>query len=212
MKSENGRSMVEMLGVLAIIGVLSVGAIAGYSKAMMKYKLNKQAEGFSFLLNEAIKIKEEMWNRVLKNGGNLSNELVNILVKTNSIPDGFTYNLSMDSVYDTFNNKIQFYCYAAAAGTYAEYMLSYNMTKSNYSVEICRNKVIAAKENTANLAFLQMRSIAATSSESYLYGDRRCNGTNCLRNAGIKEIDDFCSSCTNNNNCTLFTYLDHINF
>ena len=31
-----GRSMVEMLGVLAIIGVLSVGAIAGYSKAMMK--------------------------------------------------------------------------------------------------------------------------------------------------------------------------------
>ena len=38
-----GRSMVEMLGVLANIGVLSVGAIAGYSKAMMKYKLNKQA-------------------------------------------------------------------------------------------------------------------------------------------------------------------------
>ena len=31
-----GRSMVEMLGVLAIIGVLSVGAIAGYSKAMME--------------------------------------------------------------------------------------------------------------------------------------------------------------------------------
>ena len=42
-----GRSMVEMLGVLAIIGVLSVGAIAGYSKAMMKYKLNKQAEAFN---------------------------------------------------------------------------------------------------------------------------------------------------------------------
>ena len=36
-----GRSMVEMLGVLAIIGVLSVGSIAGYSKAMFKYKLNK---------------------------------------------------------------------------------------------------------------------------------------------------------------------------
>ena len=38
---QSGRSMVEMLGVLAIIGVLSVGAISGYSKAMMKYKLNK---------------------------------------------------------------------------------------------------------------------------------------------------------------------------
>lgn len=38
---QSGRSMVEILGVLAIIGVLSVGGIAGYSKAMAKYKLTK---------------------------------------------------------------------------------------------------------------------------------------------------------------------------
>ena len=36
-----GRSMIEMLGVLAIVGVLSVGGIAGYSKAMEKFKINK---------------------------------------------------------------------------------------------------------------------------------------------------------------------------
>lgn len=39
--NNNGRSMVEMLGVLAIIGVLSIGGIAGYSKAMEKLKWNK---------------------------------------------------------------------------------------------------------------------------------------------------------------------------
>ena len=39
--NENGRSMIEMLGVLAIVGVLSVGGIAGYSKAMQKYKVNQ---------------------------------------------------------------------------------------------------------------------------------------------------------------------------
>ena len=39
--NQNGRSMIEMLGVLAIIGVLSVGGIAGYSKAMMKFRINK---------------------------------------------------------------------------------------------------------------------------------------------------------------------------
>ena len=44
LKNENGRSMIEMLGVLAIIGVLSVGGIAGYSKAMMKYRINKTIE------------------------------------------------------------------------------------------------------------------------------------------------------------------------
>ena len=42
--NEYGRSMIEMLGVLAIIGVLSVGGIAGYSKAMMQYKINKTAD------------------------------------------------------------------------------------------------------------------------------------------------------------------------
>ena len=44
MSNQNGRSMIEMLGVLAIIGVLSVGGIAGYSKAMMKFKINKTIE------------------------------------------------------------------------------------------------------------------------------------------------------------------------
>ena len=38
---ENGRSMVEMLGTLAIIGVLSVGGIAGYSYGMDKYRANQ---------------------------------------------------------------------------------------------------------------------------------------------------------------------------
>lgn len=38
--NQSGRSMIEMLGVLAIIAVLSVGGIAGYSKALEKWKIN----------------------------------------------------------------------------------------------------------------------------------------------------------------------------
>ena len=38
---ESGRSMVEMLGTLAIIGVLSIGGIAGYSYGMDKHKANQ---------------------------------------------------------------------------------------------------------------------------------------------------------------------------
>ena len=49
-KLESGRSMIEMLGVLAIIGVLSVGGIAGYSKAMNKFKTNKVADQVSMLV------------------------------------------------------------------------------------------------------------------------------------------------------------------
>ncbi len=47
MTTEGGRSMVEMLGVLAIIGVLSVGGIAGYTMAMNKYKANEIVNGIS---------------------------------------------------------------------------------------------------------------------------------------------------------------------
>ena len=35
-----GRSMLEMLGVLAVVGILSAGAVAGYQKAMAKKRLN----------------------------------------------------------------------------------------------------------------------------------------------------------------------------
>ena len=49
-KLESGRSMIEMLGVLAIIGVLSVGGIAGYSKAMNKFKTNKVADNVSMIV------------------------------------------------------------------------------------------------------------------------------------------------------------------
>ena len=41
--------MIEMLGVLAIIGVLSVGGIAGYSKAMTKFRINKTVDQVSQL-------------------------------------------------------------------------------------------------------------------------------------------------------------------
>ena len=82
---QSGRSMIEMLGVLAIIGVLSVGGIAGYSKAMQKYRVNKTIEQITLIagnvrsffrgkytdLNSSNKntiirkaklVPEEMWN------------------------------------------------------------------------------------------------------------------------------------------------------
>ena len=48
--NEKGRSMIEMLGVLAIIGVLSVGGIAGYSKAMAKFRANKTIDQVSHIV------------------------------------------------------------------------------------------------------------------------------------------------------------------
>ena len=39
-RNERGRSMVEMLGVLAVMGVLSIGGVAGYRYAIDKMNAN----------------------------------------------------------------------------------------------------------------------------------------------------------------------------
>ena len=52
--NESGRSMVEMLGVLAIIGVLSIGGIAGYTLAMNRYRANEALQAASLIAIEAI--------------------------------------------------------------------------------------------------------------------------------------------------------------
>ena len=67
--NENGRSMVEMLGVLAIIGVLSVGGIAGYSKAMNKYKINKTTDQVSMLVANIRTLFSSQGNYVGLNNG-----------------------------------------------------------------------------------------------------------------------------------------------
>lgn len=59
---ECGRSMIEMLGVLAIIGVLSAGGIAGYSEAMRKFKVNKTIEIFRDSLFRLSELEAMNWN------------------------------------------------------------------------------------------------------------------------------------------------------
>ncbi|MBE6455887.1 MAG: hypothetical protein E7014_05545 [Alphaproteobacteria bacterium] len=65
-KNESGRSMVEMLGVLAIIGVLSVGGIAGYTMAMNRYRANEvvdMANKYAVIAYSAF-----MTNKMMNNG------------------------------------------------------------------------------------------------------------------------------------------------
>ncbi|MBO6282215.1 MAG: prepilin-type N-terminal cleavage/methylation domain-containing protein [Alphaproteobacteria bacterium] len=50
--NQSGRSMIEMLCVLSIIGVLTVGAIAGYRRMISKYYANKTAQYITTLVTE----------------------------------------------------------------------------------------------------------------------------------------------------------------
>ncbi len=50
---EPGRSMVEMLGVLAVIGVLSIGGISGYNYAINKHHANQVLQDIRLIYQEA---------------------------------------------------------------------------------------------------------------------------------------------------------------
>lgn len=64
---EKGRSMIEMLGVLAIIGVLSVGGISGYSRAMEKFKINKLVGEYSNVVFQLLEYKDNLLRSNPKN-------------------------------------------------------------------------------------------------------------------------------------------------
>ena len=94
-----GRSMIEMLGVLAVVGVLSVGGIAGYSKAMRMYKSNIQKRMISSMVANMINIRDKLDSK--------SQELENITYifeAMSDIPEGLTY--KNNYLYDTEGNEI----------------------------------------------------------------------------------------------------------
>ena len=88
---QNGRSMVEMLGVLAIIGVLSVGGISGYSKAMAKFKLTKAQDQISMLL---MNIRTAFATSPNYNGLNNGNAVLYNIVPGDMVPGGSGSNIN----------------------------------------------------------------------------------------------------------------------
>ena len=96
--NENGRSMVEMLGVLAIIGVLSVGGIAGYSKAMNKYKINKTTDQISMLVANI--------RTLFSSQGNYEGLTNQQAKKFGVVPNDMYTKVSSDNIKNAFGGKV----------------------------------------------------------------------------------------------------------
>ena len=184
-----GRSMVEMLGVLAIMGVLSIGAMASYAKAMMKYKLNKQAEALNLLINNAlINLKEFGFKQ------NSTTEHHETLYKLGLIPDGITY--QNKRLYDNFGTQIRVYTQSTQDSTY-NYGIALYRLDTYAQTEVCRNIAIIAKENHTNLKFLTSYDNETQDHYGTIYGDNYCTSkVKCLKNLTLNDIDKLCGEHT----------------
>ena len=193
-----GRSMVEMLGVLAIIGVLSVGAIAGYSKAMMKYKLNKQAEQMNTVIN-AVARNVHSFDNLLANKGAFN--LTNTFVKMGEIPVEMHYNNHF--IRDVFNNYWTITLLNYDSGITLNLVFAATSALKNKSannLEICRNIITVAKENSDSIEAVSNVIFNQDSNDytaTFLYGDAYClSGRPCLKNLHLDDIYNFCTKFT----------------
>ena len=190
-----GRSMVEVLGVLAIIGVLSVGAISGYSNAMMKYKTNKLVSEYNYLISGVLEYYNDFIN--LSRGTSLNPHLE----KLNLIPQSFDKNGSY--FVDVMGGNLN--VWKDSSGIVVEIYFS-RPTSQNFGIESCK----ALFQNLFYPLHSTLRSVGIwrgsagsegedTSYPYTYYGDNQCVGNKqCLKNVKISDIFNACEDISEN--------------
>ena len=200
MYTQSGRSMVEMLGVLAIIGVLSVGAIAGYSKAMMKYKLNKQAEQISSIL-DYVNIHLDEFKR---SKTNISANMIPILTKLDVIPKEMIRENTSSKIYDIFGTAIDLRNYTVDN---VKYYFEFRLFINKGQKESCMNLFNIAKAHRGQLWRTKFETVKGdeSSSANIVNGDNYCTSDRiCLKDLTIAEMENFCNICEDKDTCTFY--------
>ena len=195
-----GRSMVEMLGVLAIIGVLSVGAITGYSKAMMKYKLNKHAEQMNTVINAVARNLHSFDN--IEQGGTV---ITPYLFKMGEIPTEMVKSAGGEFIYDIFGQRWLIFIGSSGSTLFLTSWLedgsSFLSSKSADSLAVCHNILTVAKENSDSIWAITATSSGSDSSLEgndtvghRIYGDKYCSvNEKCLKNLTLDDVYSICS-------------------
>ena len=189
-----GRSMIEMLGVLAIVGVLSVGGIAEYSKAMEKFKVNKAIEQYSYIINGLIKPADELKIRGDKSG-QMFYSYINVVEALGLLPSSW-YDKNTVGIRDDLGNYLQFFVrnklvvidfYLGGITTDED-----GYKSSSFSPKLCQEIV----QNV----FYPLHSVlhhVVLVKDAY-YGDVFCGSKKCLAEIKPSEINALCRACENN--------------
>ena len=204
-----GRSMIEMLGVLAIIGVLSVGGIAGYSKAMEKYKLNKVMSEYSMLVYGILEHIDDFRKYPSSEG----NDLSNVLEALDIIPKGWQRDEKNDFIDDNgytirvFNHTNDDYKGIITIDFYlGGYIIDdeSNMVTDSFPSKACTEIINNIAVPLHNIMY---RVWMYGSNAAYYYGSAYCgDGKKCLKDVTLAEVQHACTSCVKGNYCALVFY------
>ncbi len=205
-----GRSMIEMLGVLAIVGVLSVGGIAGYSKAMMKWKINKMIEDYTMLMTGLMEYQESLFKTYT--GDYESRMLAQFIIDAKLVPETWKL-VNQHFITDSLGNKIKVYVDTAASGTKFTsdiHIVPSGINKdSEYAYELCMalaKDVVYPLAANMDYAALFINNDAITNSGNYMVYTKSCynsgfNKVKCLSDMTLSEISTICKSCIKKDSC-----------
>jgi hypothetical protein len=204
---QGGRSMIEMLGVLAIIGVLSVGGIAGYTKAMRMYNSNLQRRQISELMQASLEIQPSFRNYKTSTSVNLPVAIEAL----GYVPEGLTLNSSNNRFEDKFGNQIKPYF---TTGGYISITIVMNSSQKTTTEadDYCFNIFSVGKEYADFLSNVQLNDTTENESGSLVSsvlfisnGNKYCrnNSENCLKNLTPIKIKQACNLCVEKIQCRL---------
>ena len=200
-----GRSMIEMLGVLAIIGMLSVGGIAGYSKAMDMYHWNKALGQWRLIINLMNIYEPQLHINNSSDVGELS--LIPILRATGDLPEEMLVNEDY-TVVDALGSSL--YIYAHNTGYVG--IASFNQ-KDNYTA--CRLFFTIGQYYHDMIDVIQIYTNDPNKDPSngnkHFIGDKYCGASskNCLKDLGVAQITDLCKNnkvCNGMTSCHYLMY------
>ncbi len=125
-----GRSMIEMLGVLAIVAVLTIAGIACYSKAMTMFKINKWKENFTMMMTN---LRVTYSNSRSYNTEAPGKNMVSFFKEINVIPA----NMLDDENKDLFGNIVSIYS-PTFSPEWNRLTILFFMPPNKESVEVCK--------------------------------------------------------------------------
>ena len=199
--------MIEMLGVLAIIGVLSVGGIAGYSKAMTKFKTNKMIDEYNSIAFNLV----ENYPNLLKSYASITDknaELYNDASRLKWLPETWKPRYKSGAVYldDGYGNLTHFYMRYDSSSKKRRVIMDIYLGKSvdtfNTISEFPFDSCLAFFDNWLKpiSSVLSYAGIYTTNYHtgkgSYFYGNTNCGGDRkCLDTMTLSDIQNMCKSC-----------------
>lgn len=214
--NELGRSMIEMLGVLAIAGILSVGGIAGYGKAMSYWRIVKSLGEYNLFLQEMLSYKKD-FQKMMKRGGGGYFYLASVAEKSGLLPSGWERGTDSNTnrIFMRMGN-IVVPMVRSANDTYAgrlDFEIHISKELGENAKEFCRlmfrDVLLPNCEDLYAVQVVEKRdgrwNIA--SGTRAVAGCLRCSPSRrCIRDLSVIDIENLCRACSEEQEgCILMT-------